>query len=433
MKIDLNKTVFDIIKDSEKIKSDLIDLGFKGLENPLMLKTMAKKISLNRAARMMGVGNIRDKLEDLGYEVLDSSKDLEVLKRRKLLKFYIKRLTEGEDLESVRADFRENFSKVSAAGIMDAEEELLASGMDKEKVRKLCDVHSSLFHERSEEEIEKTNYDDPLLGYFSRENQRIKELLEKLDTSEISKLRGYLSGHYRKKGDLLYPVLKAKYNKPGPSDIMWAVDIEIVNNLKKAIKLKDDRLMEETLKRAEEMTYKEENILYPLVFENFSKEDLELIYDDLGDYDHDLVNYAYRKKAKGLVSEKDGYIEFSKGRLSLKELRAMLDTLEIELTFVDKDDINSYYNDPKEKKAFKRPASSLGRKVYSCHPPQAEPIVRGLIGDFKKGNKDSFKLVKTIGDSDYAIGYYAVRDEDGAYLGVLETVQDLSFYRKYLG
>lgn len=36
-----------------------------------------------------------------------------------------------------------------------------------------------------------------------------------------------LAIHYAKKGDLLYPHLKVKYEISGPSDVMWTVDDEI--------------------------------------------------------------------------------------------------------------------------------------------------------------------------------------------------------------
>jgi DUF438 domain-containing protein len=38
--------------------------------------------------------------------------------------------------------------------------------------------------------------------------------------------------HYAKKGDLLYPHMKVKYEISGPSDVMWSVDDEIRDELK---------------------------------------------------------------------------------------------------------------------------------------------------------------------------------------------------------
>ncbi|WP_311481838.1 DUF438 domain-containing protein [uncultured Anaerococcus sp.] len=437
MKIDINNVVYDLIKDDDKLKEDLISIGFTGLKNPLMVKSLAKKVSLKRGAKLMGISDYKEKLEELGYEICDSSQNPEVLKRKELIKSYLTRLSNGEDLEDVRDDFKKNFEGVSSAEIMDAEEELLAAGVDKDEVRKLCDVHSALFHGKIESEDSPKSYEkESFLDYFARENNEVKKILEVAEEAiandeNLGEDINKVFEHYRKKGDLIYPILKAKYNTPGPSDVMWAVDIEIANNIKKAIKLGKKDLLLASIKRAEEMTYKEENILYPLVFEKMSDEDLKLLYKDLGDYDHNLVSYGKQEKLKTSIYD-NGYINFSKGKMRLDQLEAMLDTMEIEITYVDENDISSYYNNHKGKKIFKRPESSLGREVYYCHPPQVEPIVRNLIKEFKEGKKDNFKLIRNIKGIDFAISYYAVRDKDGVYKGVLETVQDLSFYKEFL-
>lgn len=437
MIIDINKTVYDLIKDNDKLKEDLIKVGFTGLKNPLMIKSLAKSMSIKRGAKMMGVTDYDLKLKAMGYELIDSSENPEVLERKKLIKSYLARLSSGEELDSVRKDFKENFEGVSSAEIMDAEEELLASGMDKNEVRKLCDVHSALFHGETESEKNPSSYEEgSFIDYFAKENEKIKEILKEAKESiknveEVGDDIYKVFKHYRKKGDLIYPILKAKYNKPGPSDVMWAVDIDIANNFKKAMKLNDNDLALETIKRAEDMTYKEENILYPLVFENVTEKDLKQLYRDLADYDHDLVPYDKMEFTKERDYQ-EGFVNFSKGKLRVDQLEALLDTLEIEITYIDENDINSYYNNHNGKKVFKRPASSLGREVYYCYPPQVEPIVRNLINEFKAGTKDSLKLVRNIKGTDFAISYYAVRGKFGKYLGVLETVQDLSFYKKYL-
>lgn len=437
MIIDINKTVYDLIKDNDKLKEDLIKVGFTGLKNPLMIKSLAKSMSIKRGAKMMGVNDYDLKLKAMGYELIDSSENPEVIERKKLIKSYLSRLSSGEELDSVRKDFKENFEGVSSAEIMDAEEELLASGMDKNEVRKLCDVHSALFHGETQEEINPSAYDEgSFLDYFAKENEKIKEILKEAKESiknveEVGDDIYKVFKHYRKKGDLIYPILKAKYNKPGPSDVMWAVDIDIANNFKKAMKLNDNDLTLETIKRAEEMTYKEENILYPLVFENVTEKDLKQLYRDLADYDHDLVPYDKMEFTKERDYQ-EGFVNFSKGKLRVDQLEALLDTLEIEITYIDENDINSYYNNHNGKKVFKRPVSSLGREVYYCHPPHVEPLVRNLIKEFKAGTRDSLKLVRNIKGTDFAISYYAVRDKAGKYLGVLETVQDLSFYKNHL-
>lgn len=442
MKIDINENIAELIDSNETLKNDLINIGFIGLDNPLMIENMASKMSIKRGAKLLGISDVESKLESLGYEVMDSSMNDEVVERQKLIKSYIRRLSDGEDIEKVRKDFKENFDGVSSSEIMDAEQALLSEGMDKEEVRKLCDVHSALFHGMTENENITKTYENDVLKYFNHENNNIKKALEKYEElsleekfTESKELKKLLNSHYRKKGDLIYPLLKSKYNKPGPSEVMWGVDYEILKNFSKAIKKEDADLLENTIARAEEMIYKEENILFPMLEENLSDEDYSNIYNDLSEYDQNInINQAEDSK-KALKQEdenKDGYIYFSKGKLRVDQLEALLDTMDIEITFVDEKDINSYYNDHNGDKVFKRPKSSLGREVYSCHPPQAERKVRKIIADLKSGARDKVVVIRDIAGSDYTVTYYGVWDKNGNYKGILETVQNMDFYKNYL-
>ena len=444
-KIDINSPVADQIDKNPNLKEDLINIGFKALANPAIYKSMAKKISIKRGSKMMGIKDVENSLRTLGYEIYDSSNDAEVIDRKEKIKSYIIRLSNGEDIKEVRSDFKANFDGVSSSEIMDAEESLLEEGMDKEEVRRLCDVHSALFHGMTtSEEKKETEYKNPFLNYFADENKQIEtlvnDILDKLSNDSFDMSQSdfkIISDHYRKKGDLIYPILKDKYDKSGPSEVMWAVDKEISLGIKKSLKAKDKDLLKKAMERAKEMTYKENNILYPLVDEKLIKEDYHQLYKDLMDYDSDLLDkYPWesieiKESNYDIDDNKDGYINFSKGKLRIDQLEALLDTLEIEITFVDENDMNAYYNDHDGEKIFKRPVSSLGREVYSCHPPQVEPKVRKFISDFKANKRDKVQIIRNIGGKDYSVCYYAVRDKDGNYKGVLETVQDMSFYTEY--
>lgn len=244
MRIDINENLKSLLNKNPKLKDDLIELGFVGLDNPIMIEEMAAKMSIKRASKIFGINDINSKLEKLGYTLEDSSLDKEIIDRKAKIRSYIKRLSDGEDLELVRKDFRENFDGVSSSEIMDAEESLLDEGIDKEEVRRLCDVHSSLFHGMTSTEGQQISYDNPVLSYFQDENNEIKDEIEKAKSyfdeeifdKPLENLQKLLVSHYRKKGDLIYPLLESKYNKSGPSEVMWGVDYEILKNIKKALK-----------------------------------------------------------------------------------------------------------------------------------------------------------------------------------------------------
>ena len=98
--------------------------------------------------------------------------------RTELLKDYVKRLSEGEDLETVRADFVKNFSDVDAAEIAKAEQTLIESGTPISDVQRLCDVHSALFHGATRQE-QIDNAEKAVQESLSREQQEAIEHLNK--------------------------------------------------------------------------------------------------------------------------------------------------------------------------------------------------------------------------------------------------------------
>ena len=411
-------------------------------------------------------------------EISDPSTD-----RKEQLKTYLKRLGDGEMLENVRADFVREFGEVEASEIMQAEQELMKEGTPLSEVQRLCDIHSALFHgmtkeekiANAEKEVEASllrqkaqkelnkgdhfpekNYSDKnakaaeleeITGHpiytFTKENNALAKLLinfkEERDESLIPKIRE-LSIHYAKKGDLLYPLLKVKYGISGPSEVMWTVDDEIRDELG-SLARETNRAeewksrLDAVLTRAEEMIYKEQNILFPICAVNFTEEEWYAIYRDAKDYE-DCLGIASEKwesaeNALGndVSSIKDGEVSMPGGHMTIEQLTALLDTIPMEITFVDNENINRYFNDGS--KVFKRPIMALNRDVFSCHPPKIEPMVRQIIDDFRNGHRDSVDVWMEKGGRTMLVKYMAVRDKSGKYLGTLELVQDMEFAKEH--
>lgn len=104
-------------------------------------------------------------------------------------------------------------------------------------------------------------------------------------------------------------------------------------------------------------------------------------------------------------------------------------TLPVEITFVDGEDINRFFNEGP--KVFKRPSMALDREVFSCHPPKVEAIVRGIIDDFKNNKRDKVEIWMEKEDKPFFVSYMAVRDDDGKYIGTVEMVQDMQFAKEH--
>lgn len=449
--------------------------------------------------RKMNVRSIVKKFEENGFNVIglpdgeeapDSTPLPSVHRQRlQLLKGYLARLNNGEPLETVRAEFVRNFSTVDASEIMEAEQELLRDGAPLRQVQQLCDVHSALFHGSTQHEAKE--HHDKAAGAFesarrqepstmamasrhadeyatlatieghplqtlSRENEALLRLIGKAhaeldhraDCFATLRQVHEVAVHYAKKGDLLYPLLRVRYGIIGPSQVMWTLDDEIRAELS-ALAKADSRpsaqgetgeawrsRVSAVLQRAEEMVYKEANILFPVCAANFSEAEWMQIYHDAKDYATCLgVKPAIWREAeetarKDKPAASDGNtVSLPTGQLTIGQLRALLNTLPLEITFVDADNLNRYFNEGS--KVFKRPLTALGREVFTCHPPKIEPMVRKIIDDFRNNRRDQVPIWMTKNGRAVLVDYMAVRDASGHYLGTMEVVQDMEFVREH--
>lgn len=385
---------------------------------------------------------------------------------------YLKRLGTDEDFEKVRADFAKEFEEVDAADIMQAEQQLLQNGTQLEEVQRLCDVHAALFHGKTKEEqianaekqsvaALKEKRQRSVEAYagipghpirtFVLENKELEKVIAqcraaigtgKIEDELFERLRE-VSVHYAKKGDLLYPHLNVKYKISGPSAVMWTVDDEIRDELASLAKQRtNDSVWTERLQavlvRMEEMIYKEQNILFPNCALNFTEEEWMQIYRDSKDYVECLgvENEVWDQAEQYLNHMPEDQKRVTKdeivlkgGHMTLEQLEAMLNTIPLELTFVDADNVNRYFNEGP--KVFKRPGMAIDREVFSCHPPKIEQMVRKIIEDFRNGTRDQVPVWMNKNGRAMLVTYMAVRDRNQQYIGTVEVVQDMEFAREY--
>jgi len=64
----------------------------------------------------------------------------------------------------------------------------------------------------------------------------------------------------------------------------------------------------------------------------------------------------------------------------------------------------------------------IGRSLFDCHPKRAHAAIESLLTDLKSGTKEQVDTIEHGTDDSERIVYKALRDADGAYRGVLETV-----------
>ena len=387
--------------------------------------------------------------------------------RKQTIKDIIKQLHEGKTVEEVKQQFEEAFEDVSASEITTAEAALIAEGVPASEIQRLCDVHASVFKGTIEEIHQHPSNAILIPGHplntLMRENlaisrimnQEIKPYLKNLDGEESYKnlLEGvnHLSQielHYQKKENLFFPYME-KYGIVAPPQVMWGVDDEIRADIKeiKTLLEQDSKVdsvitqkIEDVMTRVEEMIFKEENIMAPMLLDHLTQEEWKKIADE----SHE-IGFLIKKVSEwnpviptkdAVVKEEEnvqeGLIKLPSGIFTTEQLTCMLNTLPFDITFVDKDDFVKYFSEGKER-TFIRTRSIIGRNVSNCHPPASVHIVEKIVNDFKTGRKDQEDFWIKLGDKFVLIRYYAVRNDKGEYLGVLEVTQDIKEIQQIVG
>jgi DUF438 domain-containing protein len=383
--------------------------------------------------------------------------------RQKALKEIILELHNGRSVEDVKARFEELIRGVSAAEIAEMEQALVKEGMPISQIQNLCDVHASVF-KGSIEEIHREHKPEDAPGHpvhtFKLENReiervimdKIKPLVERVKdgnrgslaplAKELEKLWS-VDKHYSRKENLLFPFME-KYGITAPPKVMWGVDDEIRTALKDSLRLireggsDMDQIAEkagEAANKAVEMIFKEENILFPMALETLSEDEWLRIRDDSAEIGYCLAepgqqwspvreNVEGKMKEEGEAPSNNGYIRFEPGLLTPEEIKYIFNTLPVDITFVDKDGAVKYFSQGKER-VFARPASIIGRQVSNCHPPASVHVVEQIVEELKSGQKDHEDFWISMGGQLVYIRYFAVRNDKGDFLGIMEVTQNI--------
>ncbi len=124
--------------------------------------------------------------------------------------------------------------------------------------------------------------------------------------------------------------------------------------------------------------------------------------------------------------------------MNLKELpidtiEAIMDTLPVDVSFVDANDVVKFFNTPKKGRIFPRTKMDIGRKVQNCHPPKSLDKVNAILNGFKSKTMEEAVFWIDYHGRKILISYYPVYNDKGEYLGTLEVTQDITDIKKIEG
>lgn len=409
--------------------------------------------------------------------------------KKEVIKAVLRELHSGVSLEVLKERFKEVLKDVSPMEIPLIEQELVREGVPIQEIIKLCDLHVALFRDfLISRELEDVPRGHPL-NLLLMENEYLLKKAEVLNiyalslsraTSEdekkalINNIRDLINDlrkirvHYRKIQMLIFPYLE-KRGISAVSRVLWAREDEIIVKLRGMVKLLESNDYAQIASKASEIAngiseiiFRENKILFPAVWVLLSEGEWAAISDEANKIGW-LVNldvkwtprgkptmpYEVKGVVSGEVLEKlpqemkimalaggikpdeyelirSGDLNLETGFINLDELKSLIKSLPLEVTFADVNDRVRFFSEGKFHKGFARSKNILGRRVEYCHPPRLEAFIKKVLNELKSGAKDYEVFWTKMGDRIIRVMVVALRNDEGKYLGALEIVEDLT-------
>lgn len=393
-------------------------------------------------------------------------------KRKELLKHMIQQLHAGEAPAEARKQLVNLLQKIPYGEVVEVEQELISEGVLSEaEVLKFCDIHSEALDGHIDLSGMKIIPPGHPVDTFRRENKELLKVVDLLDelyknSSSLeneAQIRTFflqvkthinnlmdVEKHYLRKENLLFPYLE-KYGITGPPKVMWGkhneirellkASIEVLNNPEGLTLEEADTAVKLVFKPASDavadMTMKEDQILLPMVMDKLTDLEWYEIYNQTLEigfclYDPEVEWKPDLGEADKMEPHDAELIQLPSGSFTKAELQAILNILPVDMTFVDRNEKVKYFSQGKER-IFHRSRAILNRDVKLCHPPSSVHIVEQIQEDFRSGKEDHAPFWIRMKEKLIYIEYYALRGENGEFLGTLEVSQDLTEKRALEG
>jgi PAS domain S-box-containing protein len=180
--------------------------------------------------------------------------------------------------------------------------------------------------------------------------------------------------------------------------------------------------------------WKENDILFPMARRILDDKDDARVLEGIAEVEARAgANARERYYALAQRIVEASQIEDLSAGLERNVLAAMLNTLPVEISFVDADDRVRYFSHEHAAKIFPRTRGAIGRAVQQCHPPKSVHKVNAILESFKSGQRSVAEFWLDLHGRKVHVRYFAVRSPEGRYLGTVETVQDITDIQKIAG
>jgi PAS domain S-box-containing protein len=310
-------------------------------------------------------------------------------------------------------------------------------------------------------EIQHLPDNHPVKIYY-KESQLIQDLLHELyEVNPKDDFQKYfnifnqlttIEKRFARKENQLFPYLE-KHGWEGPSQGMWSFHDNLRDQIRLINKYNEEKNIEKII---ENLPYLIEGIkrllqiedirLFPNSMKLLTKQDWEEFYEgdeEIGwmlpqkpepypkkdpKYIHPSEDFTDRE----LSFSTENTFHYDEGYMTPEQVNLLLKFLPVDITYVDENDKVIFYNRGEER-VFPRSKGIIGREVKFCHPPKSVHLVLRIVEEFRAGTKDVAEFWINYKGRMIHIRYFAVRDNDKKYRGVIEMSQDVTEIQKLKG
>ena len=250
--------------------------------------------------------------------------------------------------------------------------------------------------------------------------------------------------YYLIKENIIFPLAQKHLKDYRCVAVMWSIHDDIRRDITELIDIlsvedsdlkRINKLTGDIFYNIYSITFREERLLYPFMQKLIPANEIEALWNESVESGFPYINPDKKEEMETPVNDiASDLIDLKSGQLTAEQIVLVFSHLPVDITYVDENNKVRFFSTPKDR-IFHRTNAVIGRDVHNCHPKESVHVVEKIVEAFRAGTKDraDFWISMRKTGKRVLIQYFAVRNADNEYKGVIEVTQEISEIQKLEG